>query len=62
LTSNRRKICVQISTGFWQNKTLSMWASCGIFIEKTDEISRTLHWCTKSFQNMCQSVIFWDKN
>jgi hypothetical protein len=24
LTSNRRKICVQISTGFWQNKTLSM--------------------------------------
>jgi hypothetical protein len=35
---------------FWQRKTLSMWASCGIFIEITDEILRTLHWCTKSFQ------------
>jgi hypothetical protein len=32
------------------------WASCGIFIEKTDEISGTLHWCTKSFQNKCHSV------
>jgi hypothetical protein len=29
--------------GSWQKKTLSIWASCGIFIEKTDEISRTLH-------------------
>jgi hypothetical protein len=33
LASNCRKICVQFSTGFWQKKTLSVWASCGIFIE-----------------------------
>jgi hypothetical protein len=42
LTSHRGKICVEFSTGFWQKKTLSMRASCGMFIEKTDEISRTL--------------------
>jgi hypothetical protein len=36
------------------------WASCGIFIE--NEISRTLHWCTKSYQNKCYSVLFWDEN
>jgi hypothetical protein len=40
LTSNRRKICVQFSTGFWQKKTLSTGicehASCGFFVEKTD--------------------------
>jgi hypothetical protein len=58
LTSHRGKICVQFSTGFWQKKTLSIWASCGIFIEKTDEISITLHWCTKSFQNKCHNVLF----
>jgi hypothetical protein len=47
-----------ILQGFWQKKTLSIWASCVIFIGKTDEISRTLHWCTKSFQNKSRSVLF----
>jgi hypothetical protein len=25
-------------------------------------ISRTLHWCTKSLQNKCCSVLFWDEH
>jgi hypothetical protein len=62
LTSNRSKICVQFSTGFWRkNNNIVYWATCGIFIGKTDEILTTLHWCTKSFQNKCHSALFWDK-
>jgi hypothetical protein len=58
LTSYRRKICVQ----FWQNKTLSISACCGISIEKADEISRYAQNPSKSFHNKCHSVFFWDKN
>jgi hypothetical protein len=42
LTSHREKIGVQFSTGFWQKKTLHEHP-VEIVIEKTDEISRTLH-------------------
>jgi hypothetical protein len=45
LTSNRRKICVQFSAGFWQKKTLSEWASCGISWET---LVRYRHLCVNA--------------
>jgi hypothetical protein len=32
------------------------------FHQKNWWVSRTLNWCTKSFQNKSHSVLFWDKN
>jgi hypothetical protein len=54
-------------TGFWQKKTMSRptWASCGIFIGKTDEMSSTLHLMHNSFsfdKPSRISELFWDKN
>jgi hypothetical protein len=43
LTSNRRILA---------KKPLSIWASCGIFIEKTDEISRKNWWDIENFALM----------
>jgi hypothetical protein len=42
LTLLRGKYRVHFSTGFFQKKTLSIPASCRIFVRKTDDILRTL--------------------
>jgi hypothetical protein len=62
-SSNRRKICVQFSTGFWQRKTLSIWASWGIFIENLMRYRELcIHAQNPSKCHKCHSVLFWGKN